>query len=175
MNKLMILLVSVSAMSLAGCGDDQKAQTSTTENKSVATTDASKPATTDASKPAMTDASKPATTDASKPATTDASKPAVTPDPSKTTTADPAKPVETTAPKPATPASPMMALDPKIQTMIDGLKAKASTMSADEKTKSIADVRSTAETMAKAAGKSDADVKLMGDAAEAAAKSAVGL
>lgn len=153
MNKLMILLVSVSALSLAACGDDQTAQTNKTANQTTATTDASKPATTpDPAKPADT---KMASGDATKPAdtapATDATKPATT------------------------PAAPMMALDPKIQTMIDGLKAKAATMSADEKTKSVADIKTAAEGMAKTSGKSDADVKSVGAAAETAAKAALGM
>ena len=68
-----------------------------------------------------------------------------------------------------------MALDPKIQTMLDGLKAKAATMSADEKTKSVADIKTAAEGMAKTSGKSDADVKSVGAAAETAAKAALGM
>ncbi len=151
MNKLIILLVSASALSLAACGDQ------TAQN------------TTPATPPASTDASKTATADPAKPAGTVA--PAV----------DPAKPADTKiaagdAAKPATtPTAPMAALDPQIQTMIDGLKAKVATMSADQKTKSVADVRTAAEGMAKTAGKSDADVKSMGDAAEAAAKTALGV
>jgi hypothetical protein len=148
MNKLIILLVSVSALSLAACGDQ------TAQN----TTPATPPASTDASKTAAADPAKPA----------DAAAPA----------ADPAKPAVVDATKPADPAAPaasMAALDPQIQTMIDGLKVKATTMSPEEKTKSVADVRTAAEGAAKTAGKSDAEVKAMGDAAEAAVKAALGV
>ncbi len=147
MNKLIILLMSVSALSLAACGD-QTAQ-NTAPATPPASADASKTTTTDPAKPAETVA--PAT-DPAKPAVVDATKPATTP-----------------------AAGSITALDPQIQTMIDGLKAKAATMSAEEKTKSVADVRTAAEGMAKTAGKSDADVKAMGDAAEAAAKMALGV
>jgi hypothetical protein len=125
MNKLIMLLVSVSALSLAACGDQ------TAQNTAPATP------------PASTDASK--------------------------TTTDPAKPAETMAP------AGTMALDPATQTMIDGLKVKAATMSAEEKTKSVADVRTAAEAAAKTAGKTEAEIKAIGDAAEAAAKTAVGV
>ena len=126
--------MSVSALSLAACGDQ------TAQNTPPATP------------PASTDAS-------------------------KTATADPAKPADTAAPAAdaTTPAAPMAAIDPQIQTMIDGLKAKAVSMTPEQKTKSVADVRTAAEGMAKTAGKSDADIKAMGDAAEAAAKTALGV
>jgi hypothetical protein len=126
MKKLVILLLSVSALSLAACGDQ------TAQNTPPATPPASADAT-------------------------------------KTTTTDPAKPAETVAPAGA------MALDPTIQPMIDGLKAKAATMSPEEKTKAVADVRAAAEAAAKTAGKPEAEIKAMGDAAEAAAKAAVGV
>jgi hypothetical protein len=146
MNKLIMLLVSVSALSLAACGDQ------TAQNTAPATP------------PASTDATK-TTADPAKPAETAA--PAT--DPAKPAVVDATKPAETMAPAGA------MTLDPTIQTMIDGMKAKAATMSAEEKTKSVADVRTAAEAAAKTAGKTEAEIKAMGDAAEAAAKAAVGV
>jgi hypothetical protein len=160
MNKLIILLMSVSALSLAACGDQ------TAQN----TTPATPPASTDASKTATTDPAKPADTAAP---VADPAKPADT----KMAAGDATKPADPAAPAAGatTPAAPMVALDPQIQTMIDGLKAKSVTMTPEQKTKSVADVRTAAEGMAKTAGKSDADIKSMGDAAEAAAKAALGV
>jgi ABC-type oligopeptide transport system substrate-binding subunit len=126
MKKLVVLLLSVSALSLAACGDQ------TAQNTPPATPPASADAT-------------------------------------KTTTTDPAKPADTVAPATA------VALDPTVQTMIEGLKAKAATMSPEDKTKSVGEVRAVAEAAAKTAGKTEADIKSMGDAAEAAIKSAFGM
>jgi hypothetical protein len=126
MKKLVILLLSVSALSLAACGDQ------TAQNTPPATPPASADAT-------------------------------------KTTTTEAAKPAETVVPTGA------MALDPTIQPMIDGLKAKAATMSPEEKTKAVADVRAAAEAAAKTAGKPEVEIKSMGDAAEVAVKAALGV
>ncbi len=155
MNKIIMLLVSVSALSLAACGDQTAQNTPTTP-----------PASTDATSSSSN------STVATPPASTDATKPAAG---STTAAGDTTAAGNTTAPAAAPASGATMTLDPTIQTMIDGLKVKAATMSAEEKTKSVADVRTAAETAARTAGKSDADIKSVGDAAEAAAKSALGI
>ena len=76
---------------------------------------------------------------------------------------------------PAAPAAAPAAIDAAVQTTIDGLKATAATMTAEQKTAAVASVRTAAEAAAKTAGGDDAAVKAAGDAAEAAAKAALGL
>jgi hypothetical protein len=82
------------------------------------------------------------------------------------------------AAEPAAPATDAMApamIDPTIQASIDQMKAAAATMTAEQKTAAVAQVRSAAEAAAKASGGDDAAAKTAGDAAEAAAKSALGM
>jgi hypothetical protein len=84
----------------------------------------------------------------------------------------PAAPAAEPAPA-AAPAAP--AIDPTVQASIDKMKAAAATMNAEQKTAAVAQVRSAAEAAAKASGGDDAAAKAAGDAAEAAAKSAMGM
>jgi hypothetical protein len=94
------------------------------------------------------------------------------------------------APKAETPAAPAAdapkaeapaaapaagAMDAGVAATIDQLKAGAAAMTADQKTAALGSVRTAAETAAKAAGGDDAAVKAAGDAAEAQAKTALGM
>jgi hypothetical protein len=132
MKKFLILFASVSALALAGCGEQKKAEA-----------------------PAEA--------------------------PKAETPAAPAAPAAE-APKaeaPAAPAADAMAAMPKMDDAmmksIEELKAGAAAMTAEQKTAALAALRTTAETGAKAAGGDDAAVKAAGDAAEGAAKTALGM
>ena len=82
-------------------------------------------------------------------------------------------------PAAAAPAADAMAaapaMDASVSTMIDQLKSTAAAMTAEQKTAAVAQVRTAAEAAAKAAGKAEADMKMAGDAAEAAIKTALGM
>lgn len=97
--------------------------------------------------------------------------------------AAPAAPAAPAAEAPAAPAAaeapaaaPAAAgIDAGVQATIDQLKAGAAAMTAEQKTAALAQVRTAAEAAAKAAGGDDAAAKAAGDAAEGAAKSALGM
>jgi hypothetical protein len=99
------------------------------------------------------------------------------------TTEQPAAPAEP-APAPAAPAEPAPAptapaapADPAkaAEDAMNALKEQAASMTAEQKQQAVTAARTSAEAAAKAAGQTDDQAKQAGDAAEAAAKQALGV